>query len=200
MTRPKPVFSAAGEAAQKFPFNPPSRLSGPLMSAAIRQALASDVDGLVALEHAVFTAERLSRRSFRRLVASPSARVLVAVDRDRIAGCAIVLFRAGSRSARLYSIAVAPGMAGAGTGRALLAAVLAAAAERDCTELRLEVREDNPRAIALYELNGFVPRGRRLDYYADGATAIIYACPIAGTADETRLEARDAGTGKRTPQ
>jgi ribosomal protein S18 acetylase RimI-like enzyme len=169
------------------------------MSAAIRQALASDVDGLVALEHAVFAADQLSRRSYRRLVASPSARVLVAGDRDRIAGCAIVLFRAGSRSARLYSIAVAPGEAGAGTGRALLSSAVAAAAERDCTELRLEVREDNPRAIALYERNGFVEFGRRPGYYADGATAIRYALPIAGTDPGTRPEARDPRTGKRTP-
>ncbi len=169
------------------------------MSAAIRQALASDVDGLVALEHAVFADDRLSRRSFRRLVASPSARVLVADAAGGIAGCALVLFRAGSRSARLYSIAVAPGMAGAGTGRALLSAVIAAAAERGCTELRLEVREDNPRAVALYELNGFVPIGRRPGYYADGATAIRYARPIAGTAAKTRPQARDEKTGKRTP-
>lgn len=169
------------------------------MSAAIRQALASDVDGLVALEYAVFAADRLSRRSFRRLVASPSARVLVAAEQDRIVGCAIVLFRAGSRSARLYSIAVTPGMAGAGRGRALLSSAAAAAAERGCTQLRLEVREDNPRAMALYEMNGFVPTGRRPGYYADGATAVRYARPIAGTAARTRPEVRDAGTGKRTP-
>ncbi len=120
------------------------------MSAAIRQALASDVDGLVALEHAVFAADQLSRRSYRRLVASPSARVLVAGDRDRIAGCAIVLFRAGSRSARLYSIAVAPGRGGRGIGRALLVGVAAAADARgrNCAS---EVRADNARAIALYD-------------------------------------------------
>ena len=169
------------------------------MSAAIRQALASDVDGLVALEHAVFAADRLSPRSYRRLVAGCSARVLVATEEGRIVGSAVVLFRARSRVARLYSIAVAPGMAGAGTGRALLSSAFAAAAEHDCTELRLEVREDNPRAIAFYERNGFVATGRRPGYYADGATAIRYACPIAGTAQATRPQARDARTGKRTP-
>ncbi len=88
---------------------------------------------------------------------------------------------------------------GGGTGRALLSSAVAAAAERDCTELRLEVREDNPRAIALYERNGFVATGRRPGYYADGATAIRYARPIAGTAQATRPQARDARTGKRTP-
>lgn len=169
------------------------------MSAAIRQALASDVDGLVALENAVFAADRLSRRSFQRLVASPSATVIVAIEGEAIAGCAIVLFRAGSRSARLYSISVAPGMSGVGTGCALLASVVAAAMERGATDLRLEVREDNPRAIALYERNGFVPTGRRPGYYADGVAAVRYKRLVAGTAARMQREARDPKSGKRTP-
>ena len=45
------------------------------MSAAIRPARASDVDGLVAMEEAVFASDRLSRRSFRHLLASPAAAV-----------------------------------------------------------------------------------------------------------------------------
>jgi ribosomal protein S18 acetylase RimI-like enzyme len=169
------------------------------MSAAIRPARASDVDGLVAMEEAVFASDRLSRRSFRHLLASPAAALLVSEARGGLDGYAILLFRQGSGSARLYSIAVAPGRAGAGIGRALLDAALTAAAERGCGELRLEVREDNARAIALYERSGFTPGGRLPDYYADGEAALRYVRPVAGRDRGTRPEARDPETRKRTP-
>lgn len=168
------------------------------MSAAIRPARASDVDGLVAMEEAAFASDRLSRRSFRRLVASRSAAMLVNEQRGRLAGYAAVLFRRGSGSARLYSIAVAPSGGGAGIGRALLDAALAAAAERGCTVMRLEVREDNPRAIALYERNGFARVGRRPGYYADGQTALRYARPVAGRDLPVGPEAREPHTRRRT--
>jgi ribosomal protein S18 acetylase RimI-like enzyme len=160
------------------------------MSAAIRPARASDVDGLVAMEETVFASDRLSRRSLRRLIASPTAAVLVSDDGGSLAGSAIVLFRKGGVAARLYSIAVAPGRHGAGIGRALLSAALEAAAERACTHLRLEVREDNTRAIALYELSGFVQDGRRPGYYADGATALRYIRPVDGRYRPARPELR----------
>lgn len=160
------------------------------MSAAIRPARASDVDGLVAMEETVFASDRLSRRSLRRFISSTTAAFLVSEADDHLAGSAIVLFRKGSAAARLYSIAVTPGHAGAGIGRALLCAALDAAAERGCTDLRLEVREDNPRAIALYELNGFVPAGRRPAYYADGATALRYSRPVGGRHHPARPDLR----------
>lgn len=169
------------------------------MSAAIRPARASDVDGLVAMEEAVFASDRLSRRSLRHLLSSPAAAMLVSEECGRLAGYAAVLFRSGSGSARLYSIAVAPEAAGAGIGRGLLDAALAAAAERGCTHLRLEVREDNPRAIALYERNGFTQSGRRPDYYADGQAALRYARPVAGRGFQARPEMPDPDTRKRTP-
>jgi ribosomal protein S18 acetylase RimI-like enzyme len=168
------------------------------MSAAIRPARASDVDGLVAMEEAVFASDRLSRRSLRRLISSTTAAFLVSEAGDGLTGSAIVLFRKGSFSARLYSIAVAPGHAGAGIGRALLCAALDAAAERGCTDLRLEVREDNPRAIAFYELNGFALTGRRPGYYADGATALRYLRPVDGRDLPARPELRVPPTRRRT--
>ena len=56
----------------------------------------------------MFETDRISRKSFRRLIASRSASVLVAENGGAVAGYCIVLFRASSRKARLYSIAAAP--------------------------------------------------------------------------------------------
>jgi [ribosomal protein S18]-alanine N-acetyltransferase len=147
------------------------------MPAEIRLARASDVDALAALEKSAFDADRISKTSFRRMVASGSATILVATGEGAVEGYCAVLFRAGSRKARLYSIAVRPG--NGGIGRALLAAAENAAAARGSGQMRLEVREDNSRAIALYEKSGYRPFGRKPDYYADGATALRYSKPLA---------------------
>jgi ribosomal protein S18 acetylase RimI-like enzyme len=142
------------------------------MAADIRLARASDVDALLAIENAVFETDRLSRKSFRRLIGSSSAAVSVAEAGGRIAGYSVVLFREGSPTARLYSVAAAPGFSGQGIGRLLISAAERAAAKRGRHSLRLEVREDNARAIAIYRHAGFEPIGREPDYYQDGMAAL----------------------------
>ncbi|HEY8352803.1 MAG TPA: hypothetical protein VIK87_09675, partial [Sphingomonadales bacterium] len=70
---------------------------------AIRPGTPDDLDALVSLEERIFTGDRLSRRSFRRLLERPTARFVIAGDRDRILGYALILFRARTALARLYS-------------------------------------------------------------------------------------------------
>src|SRR5215472_1113307 len=76
----------------------------------------SDLDGLVALEERVFAGDRVSRRGFRRFLSSPRAALIVAAEDGVLAGYALVLFRAGSVVARLYSLAVARDRHGATEG------------------------------------------------------------------------------------
>lgn len=142
------------------------------MAADIRPARASDVDALLAIENAVFQTDRLHRRSFRRLIGRPSAAVLVAQLGGEIAGYCIVLFRADSPTARLYSISTAPDVAGQGIGRMLIGAAERAAVERGKRSLRLEVREDNARAVSVYRQAGFGATGSKADYYQDGMGAL----------------------------
>lgn len=144
------------------------------MTADIRTARASDADALLAIENAAFEGDRLSRRSFRRLLSGRSAEVLVAASGDAVAGYCIVLFREGASVARLYSIATERRHGGAGLGRALLQAAEASARRRGRRTLRLEVRDDNSRARNLYERNGYRFIGRRQGYYSDGAAALRY--------------------------
>src|SRR5262245_31493411 len=97
----------------------------------VRNAERGDIDALMELEHRVFATDRLSLRSLRHFLKSPSAEVILAeVDGGRLAGSAIALFRPRSRVARLYSIAVAPPMGGRGVGPMLLDAAEAAALAR----------------------------------------------------------------------
>ncbi|MEZ2332757.1 peptidase C39 family protein [Mesorhizobium sp. RCC_202] len=150
------------------------------MPAEIRKARASDVDDLAAIEKAVFSSDRLSRRSFRQLIERETANMLVAENEGRVAGHAVVLFRKGSGVARLYSIAVSPFFGRLGIGRQLLDAAEDAAFEHDRLLLRLEVREDNDRAIRIYEQAGYRKLGREPDYYEDGATALRYEKTLRG--------------------
>lgn len=144
------------------------------MPADIRPARVSDIDALVSIENSVFGSDRISRRSFRRHVCNPSAGLLVANGNDVILGYALILFRARSRVARLYSLAVNPAHEKAGVGQRLLSAAEEASFSRGCPILRLEVREDNPRAIGLYQRAGYRRIGRREAYYEDGAAALRF--------------------------
>lgn len=141
----------------------------------IRRAEAADLDSLAHLEAAAFATDRLSRTRLRALARSDSVALLVADSGGVLIGYVLVLTRRKCRAARLYSLAVAPAVAGQGVGARLLHAGEAAARFRGAEEMRLEVRADNHAAIRLYERRGYVPIGRREDYYADGMSALRYA-------------------------
>jgi ribosomal protein S18 acetylase RimI-like enzyme len=147
----------------------------------VRRAELSDLDDLVALEQATFDSDQISRAQFRRHLDSDSARVLVAsANRRRFLGTAMVFFRKGSRVARLYSIASLPEARGKGVGTALIDAAEAAARQRRCQSLRLEVRTDNDSAIRLYEHLGYSRVGPvKKAFYEDGSDAFVYEKMLA---------------------
>jgi [ribosomal protein S18]-alanine N-acetyltransferase len=144
----------------------------PQARAATRVATSADLGPLLELENESFAADRLSRRGYRRLLCRPSATILIAELHAKIAGSAVLLFNRATCVARLYSLAVRPAYRGHGIARALLRAVEAQAVERNCAGLRLEVREDNVAARALYETEGFVAIERLPHFYADRIDAL----------------------------
>jgi [ribosomal protein S18]-alanine N-acetyltransferase len=144
----------------------------------VRRARRSDLDALIALELRCFRGDRLSARQYRFHLASNRAWLGVAGRDEVLEGSALVMFRADTRAARLYSIAVDPVARGAGLGLALLRAAERAARARGADEMRLEVRADNRAAIALYEREGYARFGRRRRYYEDGADALRFAKPL----------------------
>lgn len=131
-----------------------------------------DAGMLLDLENASFTGDRLSARSLKRLISSPSAIMLVGRLDTELVGYALVLTRRGSRSARLYSLAVAASHSGKGIGRQLAMAAEDAAAGRGCDRMRLEVRGDNQGALSLYRRLGYTEEIRLPGYYSDGADGI----------------------------
>ena len=137
----------------------------------VRRAARSDLETLVRLEEA-FPGDRVSRASFARFLDSGTADVWVADLAGSVVGDAIVTYRRGFHGARLYSLVTDPGHRDRGVARALLDAAEAAAVERGCVSIRLEVRVDNVAAIGLYERRGYEVVGVTDDFYEDGSDAL----------------------------
>ena len=144
----------------------------------LRRGRRSDLDALVALEHALFDSQffaghLIARASFRRLLASPGATFLVAEAGKQIGAqigtqvgaYVLVLYRANSGAARIYSIGVAARFRRRGLARSLVAAAEKDAVRRGRKAMRLEVRADDRGIIALYESSGYRRIGRAPGYY-----------------------------------
>lgn len=147
----------------------------------VRPATRADLESLLALEEATFDSDRISRRQWRRHLASSSARVLVCGAAGDVTAAVVVFFRRNTHHARLYSLAVRADQRGAGLGRLLLAAAESAARARGCHSMGLEVHTHNHAAISLYARFGYAPVARLRRFYEDGADAWRYAKSLIAT-------------------
>jgi ribosomal-protein-alanine N-acetyltransferase len=124
----------------------------------------------------------------RYVVATPAARA-----ERRVAMRATVWGYAGMMfvgpDGHLTTITTHPDWRRRGVATALLADLVVSARERGCVNLTLEVRETNRAAIALYARFGFVPAGRRKNYYSStGDDALVmWANDITSDSYEERL-------------
>ncbi|MGE4071327.1 MAG: ribosomal protein S18-alanine N-acetyltransferase [Lysobacterales bacterium] len=137
----------------------------------LRRASVGDVDALDALEQAVFSGDRMRRRQFLHHLQAQSSDLIVAVSEQQLLGYALLLRRRGIRSCRVYSIAVSSAARGQGLGALLLQRLERIARANGLGEIRLEVRQDNTTALALYESRGYRRFGAHSNYYEDGADA-----------------------------
>ena len=136
-------------------------------SPVIRPATTEDLDALVALEHASFEGDRISRRQFNYLLKKGNASILVAELQGRLVGDLVLLYSRATSVARLYSIAVDESVRGKGIARELMQAAESEAWQHQRAYLRLEVRKDNHAAIRLYESLDYRRLGEHPDYYDD---------------------------------
>lgn len=144
---------------------------------AVRAALASDVEDIVALEETAFPLDPWSTNLVGEGVSGslPTVAYVVADLDGRFAGYAVVSV---VDVAELQRIAVLPQLRRAGVATALLGAVQGLAASGGAEQLLLEVREDNAEARGFYERHGFAELGRRARYYRDGTTALVLTAPV----------------------
>lgn len=145
----------------------------------IRKATLKDLDVLEHIENTSFETDRFSRRSFRYLLTKANAETLLYEEDGKALAYVMVLFHTGTSLARMYSLAVLPEARGKGLGETLIHAAEESALKHDCIVLRLEVREDNPAAMRLYERMGYRFFGITPDYYEDHMDARRYEKSLA---------------------
>lgn len=142
------------------------------MSVSIRGMTERDVPAVAELERACF-ADAWSERLVADLLTSGMDYCRVAFLDGIPAG--YVNVRVIGDEAELMRICTAPEFRGRGIGNQLLAAGLQDMKDHGALSATLEVRAGNVPAIRLYEAHGFLPEGRRKNYYRDPEEdALIY--------------------------
>ncbi|MCC2655506.1 MAG: family N-acetyltransferase [Panacagrimonas sp.] len=144
----------------------------------VRAATLADTPAMLALE-TLFPSDRMSARSVRRFIASPGARVFVAVRNREVIGNLVLLLRTGSSAARIYSVVVSPDARGLGLGHRLVDAAEREARALGRDRVTLEVRADNAAARALYARRGYVVERELPGFYDDGADGLRLALRLA---------------------
>jgi ribosomal-protein-alanine N-acetyltransferase len=121
--------------------------------------------------------------SVRDLMAGPGTRALIAADGDTPVG--FLLARVVVDEAEILSVGVRPAARGRGVAHALFDAFLPMAQAAGARSVFLEVGQDNPAALTLYDRLGFERVGLRRDYYTrrDGARvdAVLMRLSLATT-------------------
>ncbi|VXB83528.1 ribosomal protein S18-alanine N-acetyltransferase [Plantibacter sp. T3] len=148
------------------------------MSWSLRRAGVADLDAIMELEHTVFVNDAWSADMMRAELSSPHGYYLVATEVDAddatLAGYGGLFAPSRSDDADIQTIAVAAHARGRGLGRLLMQALIEQARQQDVAQVFLEVRADNPVAIALYRSLGFEELGVRPGYYQpDDVDAIV---------------------------
>jgi ribosomal-protein-alanine N-acetyltransferase len=159
----------------------------------LRMMTTADLDAVVELDAALFGEEAWSREMLTgELSQQPASRhYLVAEEAGGLSGYAGLLAAGGQSD--VLTIAVAISRWGHGIASALLAALLAEARRRGCTEMFLEVRADNTRAQRLYKWWGFAEIGVRRGYYQPSNTDAIVMRRDVATASEAELVGSGGG-------
>lgn len=147
----------------------------------LRVATDADLAAIMGIERRSFPTDAWSEQAMAAEVAGPHGIYLVDEVGGVVVGYGGVRALPGATDADIQTIAYDAEHRGAGRGRALLRALLDAAAGRGAREVFLEVRADNPAAAGLYLSEGFEEIGRRPRYYQpDDVDAIVMRVRLSG--------------------
>ena len=140
------------------------------MNIAIRSAVADDLERLIEIAAMAAEAPQWSESQYVSMLDAESdaalrRMVLVAESEAVVVGFIVVAVLADE--AEIESVAVDVGHRRCGVGRALCQAIIETLKEMAVVHLRLEVRESNANARALYEALGLRIVGKRREYYSE---------------------------------
>jgi ribosomal-protein-alanine N-acetyltransferase len=131
----------------------------------LRPGGADDLDDVMRIMNAAFPStfgEAWTRSQCAGIL--PMAGVSLVIAEDSRGAAGFTLARIIADEAELLLIAVDPTRQRRGVGQSLVDQFIAAARAGGARRLHLEVRDGNP-AVELYRTAGFIPAGRRRNYY-----------------------------------
>jgi ribosomal-protein-alanine N-acetyltransferase len=139
----------------------------PVERYALRDGGSGDLDGVMLVMERAFDAEfgeAWTRSQLLGILPMSGVDLTIAVNERNGSIAGFSLVRHVADEAELLLIAVQPDDRRQGVGTQLLERFADISREAGLTRVHLEVREGNP-AVALYRGHGFLPIGRRRDYY-----------------------------------
>jgi ribosomal protein S18 acetylase RimI-like enzyme len=134
-----------------------------------------DVEALQRLEKRTFSEKRydqMSEDAMRHMIRGGNGVLILAWEKDKLQGYALVLFKRNSVKARFGSLAVDPAAQGSGIGTILFAAAEQAALAARATVMLLEIRADNIRLKKSYLKKGYVIDREEEGYFPDGCACL----------------------------
>jgi ribosomal-protein-alanine N-acetyltransferase len=131
----------------------------------IREASLEDLLRILEVERACTTAGHWAESDYQAAIQQPNRLTLVAEQAGKVLGFLVASI--ATEEWELENIAVDPAAQRSGIGRALLAALINHARQRNASEIRQEIRQSNFAAQRLGQSVGFVQQGRRKNYYHD---------------------------------
>ncbi len=148
----------------------------------VRLMRRSDAPALAEIEKMCFSVP-WSARSLEEECYNEHACFLVAEDENGILGYAGMMTVLDEGS--ITNVAVRPDRRRRGVADELVRALKREALSRKIAVINLEVRQGNEAAIALYAKHGFLPVGRRKDFYqCPTEDAVLMACRIGKEGQE----------------
>lgn len=138
----------------------------------ILNCVESDLTLLAELEKKSFNYNQLSYARMRYFLKQANCIFLVVRQENQIAGYILGLLKKNATNLRVYSVAVDQKFRNQGMANELFKALEKIACQKKLAYLSLEVRQDCPHLIKLYEKFGYKKERELLDYYSDGGTAI----------------------------
>lgn len=136
------------------------------------KASLKDVHDILKLENTCFESDRLSLRQLQYFIKSSRSNVMIARENKLLIAYLIILFSKNSTIARLYSLAVDPQFQSRGIAKFLLQLIEHQLSETQFTQMCLEVRKNNYRAINFYKNNNYELFAEYENFYEDGENAL----------------------------
>ncbi len=106
----------------------------------------------------------------------PRVQFWVALENRTVIGFAII--NSHIREAEIHQIAIKVDYQRKGKGSHLLKEIINHCESKDCSEIFIEVRSDNQKALKFYQKNGFSHRATRKNYYSDKTDGLLLRRPL----------------------